>query len=276
MIDILLSTFNGQAYLRPQLDSILEQDYSKLRVLVRDDGSRDSTVEILREYAERDERVIVVANVDGNLGAFPSFMKLAEISDSPYFLFADQDDVWLTDKISKLLTRMTEIESESGIETPVVVFSDLAIADVDLHIIDSSLWHYQQFDPNICRDWRCLLAQNVVLGCAMMGNASARKASLPYLLPDVPHDQWVAVNTAKYGRIDFIRQATILYRQHGANHSGANHFRLGYAITRISYFVNTIITYHHAAAVFGDVSTPGLVMRKFFLNLKRFNHREQF
>jgi len=145
-----------------------------------------------------------------------------------------------------------------------------------LTIIDPSLWHFQQFDPNICRDWRSLLAQNVVLGCAMMANAKARDLSLPYLLPDMPHDQWVALTAAKNGRIDFIREATILYRQHGNNYSGANRFTLSYAISRIPNFVNTIWAYHHATSVFSGVTTLGLIIRKIRLNFKRFDRREGF
>ena len=196
MIDVLLSTYNGQAHLRPQLDSILQQSFSDLRVLVRDDGSSDGTLGILNEYAARDARVVIVADGKGNLGAFSSFMYLAELSDAPYFLFADQDDVWLPNKISSLLTRMQEIESESGSDTPVVVFSDLTITDENLNVIDPSLWHFQQFDPNICRDWRSLLAQNVVLGCAMIANARARAMSLPYTIPEIPHDHWIALTAA--------------------------------------------------------------------------------
>ncbi|MEP6944385.1 MAG: glycosyltransferase family 2 protein [Acidobacteriota bacterium] len=276
MIDILLSTYNGEEYLASQLDSILNQAYAEIRVIARDDGSNDRTVEILRDYAKRDERVAVFDDNRGNLGAFSSFMAIAEISDSPYFLFADQDDVWGRDKISRLLVQMTKIEIEMGPDIPIVVFSDLSITDRNLHVVASSLWHYQQFDPNISRNWRSLLAQNVVLGCAMMGNASALKAGLPYMLPDMPHDHWIAVNAAKCGRIDFIREATILYRQHGANYSGANRFRLGYALSRLPNFFNTIKTYHRAAKVFGEVTTIGLVMRKFLLNIRRFNRHEEF
>lgn len=276
MIDILLSTYNGEAHLREQIDSILGQTFKDIKLLVRDDGSSDGTVDILNEYAAADSRVLLSSDDKCNLGAFPSFMKLVEHSEAPYFLFADQDDVWLPDKVEKLLSRMADLESESGDGIPIVVFSDLKIADENLTIIDPSLWHFQQFDPNICRDWRSLLAQNVVLGCAMMANAKARDLSLPYLLPDMPHDQWVALTAAKNGRIDFIREATILYRQHGNNYSGANRFTLSYAISRIPNFVNTIWAYYHAASVFSGVTTLGLIFRKMRLNFKRFDRREEF
>lgn len=276
MFDVLLSTYDGQAHLKPQLDSILEQSVGNIRLLVRDDGSTDGTVAILDEYAQRDSRLVIISDEKRHLGAFLSFMELVEHSDAPYFLFADQDDVWLPHKIEALLARMREIESESGKGIPVVVFSDLIITDEELNVIDRSLWHFQQFNPNICRDWRSLLAQNVVLGCAMMANASARTISLPYRLPDMPHDQWVALTAAKTGRIDFIREPTILYRQHEKNHSGANSFDLGYALSRIPNFLNTIRVYSDAASLFRGVSTIGLIFRKMRLNFRRFNRREEF
>jgi glycosyltransferase involved in cell wall biosynthesis len=276
MIDILMSTFNGEAFLRPQLDSILEQEYTDLRLLIRDDGSTDGTLSIVSEYAEKDPRIVIIRDDAGNVKAYRSFIKLVERSGSPYFMFADQDDVWLPDKTTKMMDRMTQIEAESGTEEPIVVFSDLKIVDEQLSVIDESLWHFQQFDPNICRDWRSLLAQNVVLGCAMLANAKAREISLPCLLPEMYHDQWVAVNAAKYGRIDFIRESTILYRQHSDNHSGANRFGAGYALSRIPNFFRSLISYHNSATIFGDVSAIGLMWRKFWLNVKRFNKRERF
>lgn len=276
MIDILMSTFNGEAFLRPQLDSILGQEYRDLRLLIRDDGSTDGTMSIVNEYAEKDPRILIVRDDAGNVKAYRSFIKLVERSDSQYFMFADQDDVWLPDKITKMMDRMNQIEAESGTDKPVVVFSDLRIVDEQLAVIDESLWHFQQFDPNICRDWRSLLAQNVVLGCAMLANAKVREISLPCRLPDMYHDQWIAVNAAKYGRIDFIRESTILYRQHADNHSGANRFGPVYALSRIPNFFRSLISYHESATVFGDVTAVGLMWRKFWLNVKRFNRRERF
>ncbi len=271
-----MSTYHGQEFLRPQVDSILSQDHRDIRLIVRDDGSTDATNTILNEYAERDDRITVITDDLGNLGAFASFMRLVEVSDAPYFMFADQDDVWLPEKISKMLAKMTELTDRHGSDNAIVVFSDLSIADEDLNLVDRSLWHYQQFDPNISGDWKHLLAQNVVLGCAMIANAGAREISLPYRLPDMPHDQWVAVNTAKYGQIAFISEPTILYRQHEQNHSGANSFRLKYALSRLPNFVRTIGEYRQAVKVFGGVTTMELILNKVRLNMRRFRKRDDF
>lgn len=276
MIDVLMSTYNGARFLEAQIDSILAQDHRDIRLLVRDDGSTDETREIVKRYAGKDHRVKLVEDNHGNLRAFRSFMKLVEVSDAPYFMYADQDDVWLPNRISKMLAAIRSIEAESGSNTPAVVFSDLTIVDEDLNVVDPSLWHFQQFDPNISRNWKHLLAQNVVLGCAMIANAAARKISLPYRLPDMPHDQWVALKASRYGRIEFIREATILYRQHGDNHSGANSFRLSYALERLPGLRHRFTEYRNAARVFEGVSVAELLWNKLRLNFRRFRTRDRF
>lgn len=276
MIDVLMSTYNGARFLEAQIDSILDQDHRDIRLLIRDDGSTDRTLEIVQKYAAGDPRVFIVKDNFGNLRAFRSFMKLVERSDAPYFMYADQDDVWLPDRVSRMHGAIGSIEAEAGSDVPAVVFSDLAVASEDLDVIDPSLWHFQQFDPNISRNWKHLLAQNVVLGCAMIANAAARKISLPYKLPDMPHDQWVAVNASRYGRIDFIREATILYRQHGDNHSGANNFRLSYALERLPGLSRRFSEYRNASRVFEGVSVAELLFNKLRLNFRRFRTRDRF
>lgn len=276
MIDVLMSTYNGARFLEAQIDSILDQDYRDLRLLVRDDGSTDGTMDILRKYASDDPRVVIVEDDCGNLRAFASFMKLVERSDALYFMYADQDDVWLPGRVSRLAIKIRELETVHGADTPLVVFSDLTVVDENLEVIDPSLWHYQQFDPKISHSWKKSLAQNVVLGCTMIANAAARRASLPYLLPELAHDHWVVVNTARHGRVEFIREPTILYRQHGDNHSGANIFDLRFAIERTPGLLKTLGNYRKSVKVFAGVSTLELLMLKLSLNFKRFNKRKEF
>ena len=91
--NILLATYNGQQYLREQLDSILSQSYSNFRLLISDDLSVDSTREILAEYVEKDKRIIVF-NQEKNLGVVKNFEFLLKKVESKYYMFSDQDDIW--------------------------------------------------------------------------------------------------------------------------------------------------------------------------------------
>jgi hypothetical protein len=183
MIDILMSTFNGSQFLAEQLDSILGQTFAEFRLMIRDDASVDDTADILQQFAERDARIEIIEDTGGNLGLRRSFMRLLELSAAEYFMFADQDDVWLPDKIERSFNKIKVLDPKTPSDTPLLVFTDLTVVDERLDTINDSFWKYQALDPHICRDWRDLLAQNVVTGCTILGNAAARQASLPFDCP---------------------------------------------------------------------------------------------
>jgi hypothetical protein len=197
-------------------------------------------------------------------------MRLVETLDAPYFMLADQDDVWLPDKIERKLARLKELEAQNGSETPLLVFTDLKVVDEDLSVIEDSMWHYQRLDPAITQDWRGLLAQNVVTGCTIIANRALADAALPFALPEMMHDHWLAVNAAKYGRVAYLKDATVLYRQHGTNVAGGIRFGAGYAASKTTGIGDRWRFYRRAAAHFGGVSAAGLFARKLSLNLRRF------
>lgn len=101
-VSILVATYNGEKYLRKQLDSILNQTYQNLEIIVQDDGSTDSTLEILKEYADKDPRVSASKNKH-NLGIIQNFYDLIDKSSGDYIAISDQDDIWELNKIEVLL-----------------------------------------------------------------------------------------------------------------------------------------------------------------------------
>lgn len=273
MIDILMSTYNGERFLSEQIDSILSQDHAEFRLHVRDDGSSDGTVEILNHYAARDERMILVIDDLGNLGAPASFFELIRGSDAALMMLADQDDVWIADKISRTLSRMQELADLYGVGRPLAVFTDLRVVDENLKIVADSFWAYQRLDPEISADWRSLLAQNVVTGCTLMFNAAARKVVLPFELPGMMHDHWIAAKVAKSGHIGYVAEPTVLYRQHDQNVEGARSAGLHYLLSKIPDASRSFSDLGKAARVFGNVSAASLRKRKIELNLKRLSSR---
>src|SRR5690606_7688467 len=140
MIDILMSTYNGARYLAEQIDSILGSSFADFRLMIRDDGSVDDTPALIAEYASADGRITVVSDTLGNLGASASFMRLLELSNAPYFMFADQDDVWLPNKVKRSYEKISEHESPG---LPNIVFTDLSVVDEKLKPIADSFWSYQ-------------------------------------------------------------------------------------------------------------------------------------
>mgnify|MGYP001253630738 FL=1 len=269
MIDILMSTFNGERYIGEQIRSILGQSFAEFRLAVRDDGSTDGTVAAIEEFRRGDERVTLLRDGEGNLGLRRSFMRLLGASEGEFFMFADQDDVWLPEKIERSLEAMKKIESSSDQNTPLLVFTDLKVVNEQLETIDDSLWRYQRLRPEISQDWKRLLAQNVVTGCTILANRAAARASLPFALPEMMHDHWVAVNTAKHGKIGYISEPTVLYRQHAANAEGSRDFGLKYAAGKSLGLGDRIEFYKKAVAHFGDVTAAELLRLKAAENLKR-------
>jgi glycosyltransferase involved in cell wall biosynthesis len=129
-VEVLLATYNGARFLREQLDSIMAQDYGNIRVLARDDGSSDETIEILGQYAKKFPgcfRVMPAGSPTGS--AKGNFLLLIKASTADYICFADQDDVWLPDKVSRTKQAMDQLESRWGTEVPLLVFTDLHVVD---------------------------------------------------------------------------------------------------------------------------------------------------
>lgn len=269
MIDILMSTYNGSRYINEQIDSIIGQTFSDFRLMIRDDGSTDATRDIIREYTINDERVSLIEDDLGNLGAARSFMQMLEISTAPFIMFADQDDVWLANKIEKSFEKISEMKAAHGDDLPLLVFTDLKVVDEALNEIDASMWRYQRLDPDISADWRTLLAQNVITGCTIIANRAAVMAALPFTLTEMLHDHWFAVNTARLGRIKYLKEATVLYRQHSVNIAGSINYDAGYAVSKMLSPRDRYAFYQKAAAHFGDISAFQLAVRKVRVNLRR-------
>ncbi len=261
MIDIVLATYNGAAYLPAQLDSLLRQDHDGWRLLVRDDGSRDATVEILADYAQRCPGRIVLLPDDGRrLGGCGNFAELLEQTSADYVMLCDQDDVWLPEKISLTLAEMQRLEAAHGRETPLLVHSDCAVVDATLKPVADSLWRNQKSDPRRAA-LNHLLVQNVVTGCTAMVNRPLLDKALPIPGAALMHDWWLALVAAAFGTISVLSQPTLLYRQHGSNQVGAQRWNLPYLIGLIGQraLIRQVMTGHRRQAqAFYERFQPGL------------------
>ena len=221
-VEILLATYNGERFLREQIESILQQTYEPLTILARDDGSTDGTVAILEDYARRFPdrfRVMPVSPPTGS--AKLNFRELMAASTGPYVGCADQDDVWLPEKIARSMAVMQQLERRHSTETPLLVFTDLRVVDDALNLKHASLWRFQPIVPESIHHFRRLLTQNVVTGSTMLMNRplvrlAARMPARAYM-----HDWWVALVACAIGAADYLREQTVLYRQHGSNVLGA-------------------------------------------------------
>lgn len=230
-LDILLATYNGEAYLQEQLDSLLNQDFRDWRLLVRDDGSSDETAEILEAYASKfSHRIRVVPNHGANLGIIGNFSELMRNSDAEYFMFCDQDDLWLPEKVRLTLKKMKEMEAACGPGIPLLVHTDLRIVDASLDPVVDSGHRFQQIDPVKGDTLSRLLVQNIATGCTIMMNRALRDLALPIPGAALMHDHWLSLVAACFGKIAYLPRPTLLYRQHGGNKVGAQGWSPGYAV----------------------------------------------
>lgn len=237
-VHILMSTYNGALYLPEQLDSIVAQTYRNWNLYIRDDGSQDHTVQILQDYASRDDRIKLLPLDKKRLGACASFAYLLkQCSDAKYIMFCDQDDFWLPKKVQTSLGTFLYLEEQHK-ELPLLLHTNLQVVDSKLKLLAKSFWDYQKLNPNRC-NLNQLLVQNNVTGCTVMINKALRDLALPIPEEAIMHDWWLALVASAFGRISHINKALILYRQHGSNDVGAKKFSTLYVLRKLISLTNT-------------------------------------
>lgn len=216
-IAILLATYNGEKFLSEQLDSLFTQSVQNFKIYIRDDGSNDGTIEIIQKYIYRYPERIVLSK-DGTLhrGAKNSFLWLLEHISAQYYMFCDQDDVWLPFKIEHTLSRMKEVESKHPTKA-IMIHTDLKIVDANLNVINDSFWNWGKFNVDLNKKFNFAAIGNVFTGCTMMINDNAKKYIFPINNTVKLHDEWIGLAITKYGKVENLKEQTILYRQHGNN-----------------------------------------------------------
>jgi len=216
---ILLSTYNGEKYLEEQIESILQQSFSNFDIYIRDDGSTDSTISIIQEYTQQYSNIHFFKGL--NLGAAMSFMDLVKEVDSDYYMFCDQDDVWLQNKIEKSISKINQIEKKS--EGAVLVFSDAKIVDEKLNLVDNSFWNYNKTYPKILlSNPKFINVFNCTPGCTMIFNNELKKYLTDYDEDILMHDWYIMIKALQKGIVSCVNESLMLYRQHSNNTIGAN------------------------------------------------------
>lgn len=222
-IEVLMATYNGAAYIREQLDSILAQTCGDWILTISDDGSTDGTEAIVDEYVRRTPEKIRRVYAGRRFGnAKEHFMWLIGQCDAEWIMLSDQDDTVKEWKFEKMSALMAETEAEAGMNTPILIFSDQTPTDAQLHPICDSLMSMQKQFADVI-DWRMLVFQNIVTGGACMFNQAL--ARLACQCRDVSqiimHDWWLGIVAARFGTVVYLDESTGYYRQHGGNSVGA-------------------------------------------------------
>lgn len=227
-IAIIMATYNGEEYIREQMDSILKNHFQDFELHIYDDGSKDNTVSILEEYERNYPGKIFAHKNERNRGVIRNFLCAAQEMDADYYMFSDQDDYWLPDKIEKTFNKMKE--TEQG-KTPVVVFGDAKVVDKDLKEICPSFHKHSNLDVTKL-DLVHLAMENKLIGCTIMFNRGLKEKLTEFPKEIRMHDWWVGLVGAALGKVAYVDEPLLLYRQHGTNTLGS--------VTEIQYILKNI------------------------------------
>lgn len=231
-----MAAYNGEKYLPAQLDSIINQTYKDWVLYIRDDGSTDSTVEIIKRYTRFDDRIRLFTDAQKHLGPANSFLSLLKNIDSPLYMFSDQDDVWLDNKID--LSLETYLKSNMDDSIPSIVHTDATMVDANLNTIVDSYWHSVNLNPDKLKSYNFLAQCCYTQGATMLFNKAARDLAFKEKLPVsvIMHDWWLSTRVIKNkGKIITLHEPTLLYRQHSHNVMG---FKEGSKLT-LAYYLKT-------------------------------------
>ncbi len=202
-VSVAMAVYNGETYLREQLESILEQLGSKDEIVISDDGSADHTIEMIRSYASKDPRIRLVAGP--RRGTKQNIANALMQTEGAYLFLADQDDVWKPEKVKRVLEVFREKKCHMVVHDCVVVNADRS------QVIYPSFFEYRGYGAGMWRNvWK-----NKYIGCCM----AIRRELLPYVLPipdDIQmHDQWIGILNDKHrGGCEFLKQPLLEYRRH--------------------------------------------------------------
>lgn len=205
---VLMSTYNGEKYIKTQIESILNQTGVKIELLVRDDGSTDKTTSILKKY-EKEGKLNWYSGE--NLKPAKSFMNLIKNApDAEYYAFSDQDDYWKPEKLSRAVKILNTFDSNE----PALYYSNTILVDKNLKILKEKPIQRGPFTEV----GQAVIASNAA-GCTMCFNKELLKMVRQYEPSyQIMHDGWVhKICVVTGGNVYFDKKSYILYRQHGNN-----------------------------------------------------------
>ncbi len=284
-IQILLATYNGCQFVEEQLESIYRQklpDEATMSLLVSDDNSTDNTLSLIEPFFQKglNGTCIVKLNKKNNFesltGACGNFSFALSQCSSEYIMFCDQDDYWLENKISLTLKKMKESEDAYGKDTPILIFTDLSVVDENLKIIAPSFFSYQSMRAEWSDKLSQLMIQNVAPGCTMMANRALLNIALPIPEQAVMHDWWLMLVANAFGKVAYVNEPTILYRQHGNNQVGAQNLKFNRLIKSFESGCKNLISTSRQADVFYQRYKDDLTNFIDHVELKKLKHFANF
>ncbi|WP_304544128.1 glycosyltransferase family 2 protein [Sulfurimonas microaerophilic] len=265
LVSVAIATYNGEKYLRKQLDSIYNQTYQNIEVIVCDDCSDDNTINILEEYSKK-YNLIYYLN-EYNLGYVKNFEKAISLCNGDYIALSDQDDIWLPQKLEVLVE---EIDKNS------VIHSDAFLIDNRDRTISDSWTKFYKKNTNT-EMIKCIFGENDITGCTCMITKEFVSKIIPFPKEFKYHDMWIAMVGINNGGIKYIDKPLIMYRLHENNVIGANtkeKKRLN-SVVRKEYYLNflsqCIVILHQSNLLKLDQNSIRAVIDNILMYSNRYN-----
>ncbi len=217
-VELLLATCNSERYLAELLESLARQTNDDFALVVSDDGSSDTTLQILASFADRFRNPIrMVEGLHPAGSAMRNFSRLLEHSTADYVMLVDHDDIWHPEKVECGLELVRAAERRLGADHRILAHGDLRVVDGQGTPTMPSFWAMKQINPDCSQDFRRTLIHASVVGCTTTMNRALVKAVTPVPAEAVMHDWWISLIAAATGTVVFDRTPRIDYRIHGNN-----------------------------------------------------------
>ena len=218
-VAILMASFDGEKYIKEQIDSILNQTYKNIDIYISDDNSTDNTINIIKEYVNNNNNIKYLQNDCENSGAKNNFANVFDkVNGYDYYMFCDQDDFWYENKVEHIIEKAKELEKN---EEFILIYNDLCITDSKLEVKEKSLINKEHKYLPKSKVFNHFLVQAYFPGCAMTFNDKLKQKVKNIADCAEMHDWWVALIAAYYGNIFFLNEPLQLYRQHENNVVGS-------------------------------------------------------
>jgi glycosyltransferase involved in cell wall biosynthesis len=206
-----MATYNGSRFLREQLDSIYSQTCKNIEVVVCDDCSTDDTASILEEY--RQSHGLRYEINERNQGFVRNFEKVLSLCSGEFIALADQDDIWLPERL---------VTGLNGLGNASLVYSDAFLVDDLGRELPGSLIQTSGVRPVKGKNFEYFVCNTCVTGCTTLFRRELLAHALPIPVCETYHDWWLAVVASCHGGVSYLPERLVRYRQHGANDTGAS------------------------------------------------------
>lgn len=203
LVSVCIAAYNGQKYIKEQINSILTQIRDSDEIIISDDGSTDDTLSIIKEI--EDQRIKVVSNFRRR-GIIGNFENALEYASGKYIFLSDQDDIWLPQKYERMLAELKNFD---------LVHSDSIVTDEKLSVIYSSFYEVYKNGPGIVKN----IVRSTYFGSHMAFRKEILEVALPFPKTDeIGHDLWLGMVSEIVGKVSFIDDKLLLYRRHATTH----------------------------------------------------------